>query len=121
MDSDCSLDGFLEALNTYNEKEEKMRSPMDEDTEIVTAPKLDKEIFCRFPVLIKNTSRPVESPRNNECKKCALTKKRLEEKIEKLELSILFQQDQLFEAFSHLKARVTSLEEKSPKGKHGSF
>lgn len=109
MESDDSLDGFINAIDwAYNENKEK-----EENSRINIAPKIDTGVSCRFPVLMKNIPYERENQKSPDCKKCQLTKKRLEEKIEKLENTILFQQDQLFELYSHLNARLANLEQKT--------
>jgi hypothetical protein len=117
MDSEDSLDAFIESVDWAIEQ----NAEVEENSQINKAPRIDTGIFCRFPVLMKNNPHERENPKSPDCKKCQMTKKRLEEKIEKLESTILFQQDQLFELYSHLKARVTALEQKSPQSKNGSI
>jgi hypothetical protein len=118
MSSDYSLDGFLEAVDflyesrTETEKEEDVA---DVEKEIVNAPKLDSSIFSNFRLLMKSSPRSKDAVKSPDCKKCDLTRKRLEEKIDKLEAAVLFQQDQLFEGYSNLKARITILEEREQK------
>jgi hypothetical protein len=121
MDSEDSLDTFLMKINTLidtSEVEEEVEEVIEEeesehsDDGLNRAPKLDGGIFCRFPLLMKNTPRNKDSTKSFDCKKCQVTKKRLEEKIDKLEADIQLQQDQLFEAYSHLNARVSELEQK---------
>lgn len=118
MSSDYSLDGFLEAVDFLCESRteaEKEDSVADAEKEIVNAPKLDGSIFSNFRLLMKSSPRSKDTIKSTECKKCDLTRKRLEEKIDKLEASVLFQQDQLFEGYSNLKARITILEEREQK------
>ena len=113
-----SLDGFLDAVEYLCDGEPATENVNDEesgDEEIVQAPKLDTAIFSNFRLLMKSSPRNKEMTKVASCKKCELTKKRLEEKIEKLEERLLFQQDQLFEAYSHLNARVDIIEEKERK------
>jgi hypothetical protein len=116
MDSEDSLEAFIQSLdqmydNVIDDRDNVEASELN--GRLTKAPKMDTGIFCRFPILMKKDPRERESPKNGDCKKCQLTKKRLEEKIEKLEATVLFQQDQLFELYSHLKARVSHLEQKT--------
>lgn len=118
MSSDYSLDGFLEAVELLCDsrtEEEKEEDVADVEKEIVNAPKLDSSIFSNFRLLMKSSPRSKEVSKTSECKKCEITRKRLEEKIDKLEAAVLFQQDQLFEGYSNLKARINILEEKEQK------
>lgn len=118
MSSDYSLDGFLEAVDFLCDsriENEEVDNVAPAEKEIVNAPKLDSNIFSNFQLLMKSSPRNKEGSKNSECKKCELTRKRLEEKMEKLEAALLFQQDQLFEGYSNLKARLNILEEREQK------
>lgn len=111
MNEEDSVDDFLEAVEVLFDS----RKNEETEKEIINAPQLDTTIFSNFRLLMKSSPRNRDGSKSPECKKCDLTKKRLEEKIEKLEATLLFQQEQLFEAYSYLKARVTILEEREQK------
>jgi hypothetical protein len=118
MNTEYSLDGFLEAVDFLCDSQtgvEKVDNVAFAEKEIVNAPQLDGSIFSNFRLLMKSSPRNKDGAKTTECKKCDLTRKRLEEKMEKIEAALLFQQDQLFESYSNLKVRITILEEREQK------
>lgn len=99
-----SLDDFILRVENFCNQE-----PV---TIVAQVPGLEDSQNSQFPFIMKK--KYFNSPISDklECSKCAVMKKRLEERIRQLEEKLTFQQDQLFESYSQLSFRLKEVENK---------